>query len=233
MIWPLIQRFLALLILIILSPFLILCAFCVWVYDRRSPWYVPFRVGKGGRLFKMIKLRTMLPDADKINIVATAANDKRITPIGKFLRKFKIDEFFQLLNVLKGDILLIGPRPQLVSEYNSFTDKEKHIVDVTPGMSDFSSLFLSKMENFLSKNKEPYDTYYKFCRPIKSRLALFYVKYKSIWVDVQLLFYNFTNFISHKWTIKHMANMIVKLGDCGIPYEILCGEKEPYPMDLP
>ena len=72
----------------------------------------------------------MFYGADKINIVATAENDKRITHIGKVARKYKIDEFFQLFNVLKGDIALIGPRPQLISEYESFTKNEKHIVDI-------------------------------------------------------------------------------------------------------
>ena len=233
MIWLLIQQIAAGGLLILLSPILIVFLLAVWLEDKHFPLYMPYRIGMKGSLFKMIKLRTMFYGADKINIVATAENDKRITRIGKIARKYKIDEFFQLFNVLKGDIALIGPRPQLISEYESFTKNEKHIVDVKPGISDFSSLFLSTMENFLAKHKDSYLAYHTFCRPIKSRLALFYITHRSVWVDIQLLFYNFTNFISHKWTIKHMANMIVKLGDCGVPYDVLCGEKEPYPMDLP
>ena len=89
------------------------------------------------------------------------------------------------------------------------------------------------MENFLANYKDPYEAYYKYCRPIKSRLALFYIKHKSIWLDLQLLFYNFTNFISHKWTLNHMANLIIKLGGCGIPHKVLRGEHEIYPMPLP
>ena len=233
MIWDLIQRIFAGCVLFLLSPILLIFFIAVWLEDRHFPLYVPLRVGKDGILFRMLKLRTMFYKADRINIVATAENDSRITKIGKIARKYKIDEFFQLLNVLKGDILLIGPRPQLISEYKSFTNAEKHIVDVKPGISDFSSLFLSKMEILLSKHENPYTAYFTLCRPIKSRLALFYVKHRSVWVDIQLLFYNFTNFISHRWTMKHMANMIVKLGDCGVPYEVLFGEKEPYPMELP
>ena len=233
MIWNFFQRILALIIFTILSPILLAVTILVWVYDGRNPFYTPYRVGKNGKLFRMIKLRSMVYQADSINIVATAVNDKRITPIGKFIRALKLDEFFQLINVIKGDILLIGPRPQLISEYESFTENEKHIVDVNPGISDFASLFLSKMENFLANYEDPYDAYFTRCRPIKSRLALFYVKHRSILVDMQLLFYNFTNFIDHKWTLKHMANMIIKLGDCGIAYKVLCGEQEMYPMPLP
>ncbi len=233
MIWSFFQRILALIIFIILSPILLLITILVWVYDGKNPFYTPYRVGKNGKLFRMIKLRSMVYQADSINIVATAVNDKRITPIGKFVRTLKLDEFFQLINVIKGDILLIGPRPQLISEYESFTENEKHIVDVSPGISDFASLFLSKMENFLANYEDPYDAYFTRCRPIKSRLALFYVRHRSILVDMQLLFYNFTNFIDHKWTLKHMANMIIKLGDCGIAYKVLCGEQEMYLMPLP
>lgn len=233
MIWDITQRFIACLLLFLLSPILFLFLVAVWLEDRKFPLYTPYRVGLNGSLFKMIKLRTMFYGADKINIVATAETDKRITFVGKISRRYKIDEIFQLFNVLKGDMALIGPRPQLISEYESFTKNEKHIVDVKPDISDFSSLFLSKMENFLAKYTDPYSAYRTFCRPIKSRLALFYVSHKCVWVDVQLLFYNFTNFISHKWTTKHMANMIIRLGHCGVPYEVLCGEKPPYPMDLP
>ncbi len=233
MIWKVFQRMLALIIFIILSPILLTVTILVWAYDVKNPFYMPYRVGRGGKLFRMIKLRSMIYKADAINIVATAANDKRITPIGKFIRTLKLDEFFQLINVIKGDILLIGPRPQLISEYKSFTENEKHIVDVSPGISDFASLFLSKMENFLAGHEDPYEAYFTQCRPIKSRLALFYVRHRSIWVDTQLLFYNFTNFINHKWTLRHMANMIVKLGDCGIPYEVLCGKQKIFPMPLP
>lgn len=233
MIWFYIQRMFAVVIFVLLSPVLLTLIVFTWLYDRENPFYLPYRVGIKGKLFKMIKLRTMFVGADRVNIVATATNDSRLTFIGKLVRPLKLDEFFQLINVIKGDMFLIGPRPQLISEYKSFTEAEKHIVDVKPGMSDFASIFLSKMEILLSKYEDTYEAYFNLCRPIKSRLALFYVKHKSFVVDILLLFYTFTNFISHKWTIKHMAKTISKLGDCGVPCEVLSGKVNLYPMNLP
>ena len=231
--WEFFQRIFALCILVILSPFLLLGVLLVFFNDRKNPFYTPLRVGKNGTLFSMIKLRTMVYQADQNGVIATAASDARITAVGRYLRPLKFDEFFQLINVIKGDMLLIGPRPQLISEYQSFTEKEKGIVRVKPGMSDFASLFLSKMEFFLSDYADPYQGYFHVCRPIKSRLALFYAEHRSVWIDIQLLFLNATNFLNHRWTLRYMAKQLAKMGDCGIPYEILSGEKPPVPMDLP
>ena len=163
----------------------------------------------------------------------TPNSDVRVTKIGHTLRVLKLDEFFQLVNVIKGDMLLIGPRPRAVVEYQDFTSRENDIVGILPGISDFDALFMSREGELLSRYTSPYDAYLHICRPIKSRLALFYVEHRSVWVDCVLLFFNATNFISHRWTLRHMAKFIVKLGDCGVPYEVLSGEKEPYLMDLP
>lgn len=230
--WNYTQRVLALFLLILLSPLLMLCIVIVFLQDRKNPFYVSHRVGKNGKLFSMIKLRTMVPNSNAVTPY-TPSSDARITKAGQMFRFLKLDEFFQLINVIKGDMLLIGPRPRAVVEYQAFTSREKNIVSILPGMSDFAVLLMSQEGKFLSRYPDPYDTYLHICRPIKSRLALFYVEYRSVWVDCVLLFFNATNFISHRWTLRHMAKFIVKLGDCGVPYEVLSGEKEPYPMDLP
>ena len=130
-------------------------------------------------------------------------------------------------------MLLIGPRSKSILEWRIFTSREKDIVGILPGISDFASLFMSQEGDLLDRYPEPCDAYLHICRPIKSRLALFYVKHRSVWVDCILLFFNVTNFISHRWTLQLMAKFIVKLGNCGVPYEVLNGEKDPYPMDLP
>ena len=180
----------------------------------------------------MIKLRTMVQNSDVV-VPYTSCSDVRITKAGRIMRSLKLDEFFQLINVIKGNMLLIGPRPRSVLEYQTFTSREKDIVSILPGMSDFAVLLMYQEGKLLSRYPKPYDTYLHICRPIKSRLALFYVKHRSVWVDCVLLFFNAINFISHRWTLHHMARFVVKLGDCGVPYEVLSGEKEPYPMDLP
>ena len=232
MFWNFTQRILALFLLILLSPLLIFCIVIVFLEDRKNPIYISDRVGKDGKLFSMIKLRTMIVNSDAVNPY-TSFSDVRITKIGWIMRFLKLDEFFQLINVIKGDMLLIGPRPRAVVEYQDFTSRENDIISILPGISDFAVLFMSREGGLLSHYSNPYDAYLHICRPIKSRLALFYVEHRSVWVDCVLLFFNATNFISHRWTLRHMAKFIVKLGDCGVPYEVLSGEKEPYLMDLP
>ena len=232
MLWNFTQRILALFLLILLGPLFIFCIVVTFLQDRKNPFYVSCRVGKNGKLFSMIKLRTMVVNSDEVNPY-TSCSDVRITKIGWIMRFLKLDEFFQLINVIKGDMLLIGPRPRAVLEYQDFTSRENDIISILPGISDFAVLFMSREGELLSRYTSPYDTYLHICRPIKSRLALFYIEHRSVWVDCVLLFFNATNFISRRWTLRHMAKFIVKLGDCGVPYEILSGEKEPYPMDLP
>src|SRR5687767_3616515 len=100
--------------LLFLSPVIAGLSLAVWFYDRRSPVYVSTRVGLHGRPFGMVKLRSMRVDADRTGVDSTSANDDRITPIGKLLRAYKLDELLQLWNVLKGDMSLVGPRPQVL-----------------------------------------------------------------------------------------------------------------------
>ena len=233
MLWNFTQRILALFLLILLSPLLIFCIVIVFLQARKNPFYVSYRAGKNGKLFSMIKLRTMIVNSDVVNPY-TPCSDVRITKMRHTLRALKLDEFFQLINVIKGDMLLIGPRPRAVLEYQDFTSRENDIVSVLPGMSDFGALFSTFIEgDFLAHCPDLYDAYLHILRPIKSRLALFYVKYHSIGVDCVLLFITAMIFINRRWAMLYMAKFIVKLGDCGVPYEVLSGEKEPYPMDLP
>ena len=174
MFWNFTQRILALFLLILLSPLLIFCIVIVFLQDRKNPFYIPQRVGKGGRLLPLFKLRTMVPLSDEKSTWISTSLDLRITKIGRIIRLLKLDEFFQLINVVKGDMLLIGPRPRAVLEYQTFVPREKDIVGVLPGISDFASLVMSREAELLSHySSNPYDAYLRICRPIKSRLALF------------------------------------------------------------
>jgi len=95
------------------APFLLLFMYLVYRQDKKSPFYIAPRIGKGGKLFKMIKLRSMSVNADKTGVDSTSVDDARITPVGKMIRKYKLDEFTQLFNVLIGDMSLVGPRPNV------------------------------------------------------------------------------------------------------------------------
>lgn len=138
MFWNCTQRILALFLLILLSPLLIFCIVIVFLQDRKNPFYVSYRVGKNGKLFLMIKLRTMVVNSDAV-APYTSNSNIRITKVGHALRTLKLDEFFQLINVIKGDMLLIkgdmlliGPRPRAVLEYQDFTSRENDIVSILP-----------------------------------------------------------------------------------------------------
>ena len=173
--------------LVVLSPLLIPVMLLIWRQDRHSPLYIAPRVGKDGKIFKMFKLRSMVADADKTGVDSTSAGDSRITPIGHFVRKFKLDEFTQLWNVLKGDMSLVGPRPNVKRETDLYTDVEKGLLSIKPGITDFSSIVFSDENEILKESKDPDIDYNQLIRPWKSRLGLLYVKHQSFLLDYFLV----------------------------------------------
>lgn len=225
--WDYTQRVLAAVLLLLLTPVLIIAFGIMWISDFKHPLFIHTRIGKDGKPFLMFKMRTMRVRSSHITV---PSNSPEITLVGRIFRRFKIDEFLQLINVIKGDMLLIGPRPVVFSEWKTYSAKEKQVMRLTPGISDFASIFLSRMGRFLAQHDNPEQAFHQICKPIRSRLSLFYLEHRSFTVDLKLLFFNATNFISHRWTLKHMARQIVKLGDCGIPYAVLSGEQEPIPL---
>ena len=124
--------------LLLLSPFLIGASVAVWLQDYNSPYYFGERVGKNEKPFWMVKLRSMVKNADKSGVDSTSANDMRITPIGHFIRRYKLDEFTQLWNVFWGQMSLVGPRPNVKRETDLYTPDEKKLLKVKPGITDFS-----------------------------------------------------------------------------------------------
>ena len=133
--------------------------FFIWLYDLNSPFYISKRVGKGGKLFRMIKFRSMILNADKTGIVSTSSKDSRLTPIGKIIRKYKIDELLQLLNVIKGEMSLVGPRPNVEIEVKLYTVEERKILLVKPGITDFSSIIFSDLNEILKEHPNVNLTY--------------------------------------------------------------------------
>ena len=126
--------------LIFLSPALILIILAIWLQDFKSPFYISERVGKNEKTFRIIKLRSMIVGADKKGVDSTSANDSRITTVGKIVRKYKLDELSQLFNVIKGDMSLVGPRPNVKRETDIYTVEEKKLLAVKPGITDFASI---------------------------------------------------------------------------------------------
>jgi lipopolysaccharide/colanic/teichoic acid biosynthesis glycosyltransferase len=173
--------------LLITSPILLPVMFLVWKQDRHSPFYVAERVGKDLKPFRMVKLRSMMKNADASGVDSTSANDMRITPIGQFIRKFKLDELTQLWNVLIGDMSLVGPRPNVKREVDLYTDEELRLLSIKPGITDFSSIVFSDEGEILSDKKDPDLAYNQLIRPGKSRLGLFYVQNSTLRTDLVLL----------------------------------------------
>ena len=198
----------ALLIAVAVLPIVLFFALLIFLYDRRNPFYVSVRIGKNGKPFKMVKLRSMCVDSWKYKIDSTANDDPRITPIGKIVRKFKIDELAQIINILKGDMNIVGPRPQVETEVNHYTSVERAILKVKPGITDIASIVFADEGDILNGAKDPDLLYAQVERPWKSRLALLYVEHASVWLDLRLMFYTVTNMFARKWTLDKLSKIV-------------------------
>jgi len=174
--------------LLIASPVLLPVMFLVWKQDGHSPFYVAPRVGRNDKSFKMIKLRSMVINADKSGVDSTAANDNRITAVGQFIRRYKLDELTQLWNVFKGDMSLVGPRPNVKRETDLYTPVERKLLEVKPGITDISSIVFSDEGDILKDQPDPDIAYNQLIRPGKSLLGLIYIENQSLWLDIKLCF---------------------------------------------
>tara|TARA_Y100000768_G_C23953841_1_gene671684 strand:+ start:1001 stop:1729 length:729 start_codon:yes stop_codon:yes gene_type:complete len=199
--------------LLVTSPILLPVIFLIWKEDRKSPFYIASRSGKNGTMFKMIKLRSMMVDADKSGVDSTSSNDMRITTIGHKIRKYKLDELIQLWNVLKGDMSLVGPRPNVKTETDLYTNVERELLSIKPGITDFSSIVFSDEAEILEGKENPDLAYNQLIRPWKSRLGLIYIKNQSFLLDLQLIFYTVIAIISKPkaliWVVKKLNNLEV------------------------
>jgi lipopolysaccharide/colanic/teichoic acid biosynthesis glycosyltransferase len=161
--------------LIALSPLLIILSILIWLQDYHSPFYVANRMGRGERPFRMVKFRSMVVRADLSGVDSTAGDDPRITSLGKFIRRFKLDEIPQLWNVLKGEMSLVGPRPNVERETVLYTQDEKRLLRVRPGITDLASIVFADEGDILEGSTDPDLKYNQVIRPWKSRLGLLYV----------------------------------------------------------
>lgn len=194
--------------LILLLPLLVLIALAVFLEDRRSPWFCGVRVGRGGRRFRMIKFRTMIPDAWKSGVSSTALGDRRITRVGKHLRRAKLDELPQLWNVLLGDMSLVGPRPQVESEAALYTAEEQLLLDVRPGVTDLASIIFADEGEILAGSTDPDLCYEQRIRPWKSRLALLHLEWQSFAVDLKILALTLLAAISRAKALAGVVRML-------------------------
>lgn len=214
--------------LVLAGPVILPVMFLVWRQDGFSPFYVAPRVGIKGSTFNMVKLRSMVKNADRTGVDSTGANDQRITPVGHFIRRFKLDEVTQLWNVLKGDMSLVGPRPNVKRETDLYTEVERHLLDVRPGITDFSSIVFSDEGDVLKDQADPDIAYNQLIRPGKSILGLFYVANRSLLVDIRLCWLTvFAALGSRRQALEGVARLLSELG---APAELVALSRRETPL---
>ena len=166
----------------------------------------------------MVKFRSMVKNADRAGIDSTSANDQRITGIGRFIRRFKIDELPQLWNVAKGDMSLVGPRPNVVREVDLYTAEERHLLDARPGITDLASIVFADEGDILADKADPDIAYNQLIRPGKSRLGLFYVDNRTTLMDLRILRLTLTNSLNRERALQAVSTL---LGRAGAPDDLV------------
>jgi lipopolysaccharide/colanic/teichoic acid biosynthesis glycosyltransferase len=198
--------------LLILSPLLAGIAFVIWLEDRHSPWFRGVRVARGGGSFRMLKFRSMRPDAWKTGVNSTAVDDGRITRVGAWLRPAKLDELPQLWNVLRGEMSLVGPRPQVPVDAALYTREEQRMLAVRPGITDLASVVFADEGEILKGSADPDLLYNRIIRPWKSRLALLYLDHQSGWVDLRIVGLTALVLISRARALEGVRNILTTWG---------------------
>lgn len=182
--------------LIVLSPLFIIVA--IWIkLDSEGPvFYKQIRVGRYGRDFKLFKFRSMRVGADKTGLITVGGHDPRVTRSGYFIRKYKLDEFPQLINVFIGDMSLVGPRPEVRKYVDMYTLEQRHVLDVRPGITDLASIRYRNENEILESVANPEQYYIDVIMPDKLQINLEYVATHSFLNDMKLIFKTFWEIIS-------------------------------------
>lgn len=173
--------------IIILLPIFIIVSIAIKLDSKGEVLFLQKRVGRYGKEFNIYKFRTMVTDAEKIGKQITVGKDNRITKVGAFLRKFKIDELPQLFNVLKGDMSLVGPRPEVPKYVALYNEKQRHVLDVRPGITDMASLRYKDENDILGKVDNPEEYYINVIMRDKLNLNLEYIEKSNVFFDIYLI----------------------------------------------
>ncbi|MEO5377977.1 MAG: sugar transferase [Magnetococcus sp. DMHC-6] len=180
--------FFALVAILILAPFLILFAIIIKLDSPGPVFFVQERVGRYGKIFKILKFRTMFVHSEKEGSQVTVSKDTRVTSSGKILRRFKIDELPQIFNVLYGDMSFVGPRPEVPKFVAFYPEKTKEIVlSVSPGITDYAAIEFRNENELLVNQKDPELYYVHEILPIKLKYYEKYVQERSLWVDIRII----------------------------------------------
>ena len=191
----------SLIVLTIGLPFALIIALLIVADSKGCVFYRQSRVGRNNVDFQLYKFRTMCSGADKGSLITVGGDDARITKVGSFLRKFKIDEFPQFLNILKGEMSIVGPRPEVRKYVDMYTPEQMRVLSVRPGLTDYASIRYVNENELLATSKDPEKTYIEEIMPDKLNLNLKYIDEQSIWVDMKIIF-------------KTMKAIVIKNEEC-------------------
>jgi len=174
--------------LVVLLPIFLVIAIWIILGSKGGAFYLQERIGKNERPFKMFKFRTMAVNSDKKGLLTIGNEDSRVTEIGGFLRKYKLDELPQLWNVLKGEMSIVGPRPEVHRYVKLYNANQKKVLAVKPGITDYASFDFINEGEILSQSKNPEKTYIEDILPKKLNLSLAYIEEQSFGTDLKIIF---------------------------------------------
>jgi lipopolysaccharide/colanic/teichoic acid biosynthesis glycosyltransferase len=173
--------------LLILSPIFLVLAIWISLESPGGPFYLQERIGRYGKPFHLIKFRSMRKGSDR-NGLLTVGKDPRITRSGAFIRKYKLDELAQLINVLKGDMSLVGPRPEVKKYVDLYTEEQRQVLSVRPGITDWASIKYRHENELLGASSNPEETYIHQIMPDKLQINLDYIRRRSFRTDLHIIF---------------------------------------------
>ena len=174
--------------LVVLAPIFIMLAIWIKIDSKGPVFYKQVRVGQNGINFGLFKFRSMVVDADKKGLITVGGRDPRITRSGYFIRKYKLDELPQLINVLLGDMSLVGPRPEVRKYVDLYTDEQQKVLSVKPGITDYASIEYMDENEILGKSSDPEKTYIEEIMPEKIKYNMKYINNKNLFEYFKIIF---------------------------------------------
>ena len=182
--------------LVVLSP--VFAVLAIWIKaDSKGPvFYRQTRVGRDNKDFRLFKFRSMRPDSDKLGLITVGGHDPRVTRSGYYIRKYKLDEFPQLINVFKGDMSLVGPRPEVRKYVDMYTTEQMRVLSVRPGITSLASIRYRNENDILATAEDPDRCYIEKVMPDKLNIDLEYVDRATLWNDIKLIFSTFKEIVT-------------------------------------
>lgn len=177
--------------LLFISPVLLVITVIIVLSSKGGVFYKQIRVGLNGREFKILKFRTMYTGADKLGLLTVGDRDPRVTPIGYYLRKYKLDELPQLINVFIGDMSMVGPRPEVPKYVDLYSKKDRVVLSIRPGITDYASIYFRNENEILKLSNNPEKKYIEEILPIKLDLNKKYIAEKGVYTDLKIIYLTF------------------------------------------